>query len=243
MCQGFLEKLRDYLSERLKNEGFYRWFRPFEIEKRGPFDREKWLVRTQGGLLPVASITESIDGMVSVYSCRTDKAGDYISECLVKSYRHRFKKAEAKGKEEEEKIWKALDKEKEEAYRDYVSRRNIEKHIKRPYREAFVRLLWFDEVARRISEKYGVKVKLGINEIDCDSGLVSRFDGNDMNEEEKFEEIKKRVEAIIAARKLAEGAYKSGNPPKLQKEYHEKYLEFRKNLLGKYGLKEKKLKI
>jgi len=42
-------------------------------------------------------------------------------------------------------------------------------------------LLWFNEVCRRISKEYGVEVKLGINEIDCDSGLVSRFNGSSMS--------------------------------------------------------------
>ncbi|MGB9717714.1 MAG: hypothetical protein ACPL4E_04665 [Thermoproteota archaeon] len=229
MSQAFLEGLRDYLNERLKNETFGFLFKPFEINTSCPPD--KWLIGDEG-TAAVASVAESVDGIVSVYSQRTDKAGDYIRERLVSSYRHRFKKARAKGEEEEERIWKAFDKEKEEICKDYINRRNIEKHLKKTYREAFIRLLWFDEVARRVSKEYGVEVELGIDEIDCDSGLVSEFDGRNMDEETKFEEIKKRVEAIIAARKLAEQAYEAYVLHRKGKS--NEYLEFRKALLEKY---------
>jgi len=82
---------------------------------------------------------------------------------------------------------------KEEARRDYVNRRNFEKHLKKSYKEAFVRLLWFDEVAKRFSKEHGVEVKIEIaDDVECRSGLVSEFNGNNMSEE-KLEEIKKRV--------------------------------------------------
>lgn len=229
MSQNFLERLRDYLNEKLRDEGPYKYyFKPFEIWIAGPSRMDKWSVGTQG-VAAVGSVTESIDGTVSVCSCRTDKAGVYISERLVKSYRHRLEKAGAKGKEEEDKFWKALEKEKEEIREDYINRRNIKKHLKRNYKEAFVRLLWFDEVARRISKEFGVEVKVEIDEVDCDSCLVSEFNGSNMSEEEKFEEIERRVEAIIAARRLAQYAYKMGYSPEL-KECHKKYLEFRSSL-------------
>jgi ABC-type proline/glycine betaine transport system ATPase subunit len=47
----------------------------------------------------------------------------------------------------------------------------------------------------------------------------------------EFEEIKKRVEAIIAAYKLARGAYKKRFPSELEKENYKKYQEFRKSIL------------
>ncbi|MGQ9597478.1 MAG: hypothetical protein ACUVQY_06000 [Thermoproteota archaeon] len=235
MSQSFLERLRDYLNERLRDEGPYKnYFKPFEIWIAGPSSMDKWSVGTQG-VAVVGSVTESIDGTVGVGSCLTDKAGVYISERLVKSYRHRLRKARAKGKEEEEKVWKALDKEEEEIREDYINRRNIEKHLKKNYKNAFIRLLWFDEAARRTSKEFGVEVKVGIDEIDCDSGLVSEFNGSNMSEEEKFEEIKRRVEAVIAAYRLAHYAYKTPYfTPELQEEGHKKYLEFRKALLEKY---------
>jgi len=138
---------------------------------------------------------------------------------------------------EVEKVWKALREEKKKACEDYVNRRNLEKHLKKSYREAFIRLLWFDEACRRISEEYGIDVKVEIDEIDYDSGLISEFDGSNMSDEEKFEEIKKRVEAVIAAYKLAYSAYLTGWS---SEENHKKYLEFRKALLEKYASKSAK---
>ncbi len=64
---------------------------------------------------------------------------------------------------------------------------------------------------------------MGIDEIDCDSGIISEFNGSNMSEEEKLEEIKKRVEAVIAAYRLAEQAYEIH-----RKGESNEYLEFRK---------------
>ncbi|MGB9718439.1 MAG: hypothetical protein ACPL4E_08385 [Thermoproteota archaeon] len=239
MSQSFLEKLRDYLNERLKKEE--RLFKPFEINIPSPFPREKWMVSSEGGTAAVASVAESIDGIISAYSCGIDRAGYDIGKHLINKYRRRLRKAKAKGKEEEEKVWRALDKEEEETREDYLNRRNFEKHLKKSYKNVFIRLLWFDEVAKRISEEYGVEVKVKIaDDTDCGSCLISRFNGSSMSEEKKLEEIKKRVETIIAAYKLADGAYKKRYPSELEKEYHEKYLEFRKAILEKYILKSAK---
>jgi len=230
MSQSFLEKLRDYLNERLRNEVLYGLpFKPFEI--RGRTVRAESL--TPGGL-----IEEHTDGTIVVESERVDCAGDYIGECLVKSYRRRFGKAKAKGKEEEEKVWKALRKEDKEACEDYTNRRNFEKHLKKSYKEAFIRLLWFDEVCRRISDEYEVEVKVEVDGIDYDSFLVSEFNGSNTSEDEKLEQIKKRVEAVIAAYKLTKYAYISRWPSEREKENHKKYLEFRKAILEKYTSKD-----
>jgi hypothetical protein len=233
MSQELLEKLRDYLNERLKDEALYFGFKPFEILKYQTGDR---VVHTES-MTPVRSVEFRADGTIAVESELVDKGGDYIGERLVKNYRRRFKEAEAKGKEEEEKVWKVLRKEKKKVRGDYINRRNFEKHLKKSYREAFIRLLWFDEACRRISEEYEVEVKVRIDEIDYDSGLISEFDGSNMSDEEKFEEIKKRVEAVIAAYKLAYSAYLTGWS---SEENHKKYLEFRKALLEKYASKSTK---
>jgi hypothetical protein len=229
---NFLEKLRSYLNERMRKGE--EPSEMFEIRVPGLLSGESWIVRIKkpGILSPVAGVVESDDGIVCVYSLGTDRAGDYIGERLIRKYRRRLEEAEAKGKEEEEKVWKALNKEKEEARKDYVNRRNFEKHLKKSYKEAFVRLLWFDEVARRISKEHGVEVKVEVaDDAECRSGLVSEFNGSNMSEEEKLEKIKKRVEAIIAAYKLAYSAY--GTYGWTSEESHKKYLEFRKALLEK----------
>ncbi|MEM2374347.1 MAG: hypothetical protein QXI11_07895, partial [Thermoproteota archaeon] len=61
------------------------------------------------------------------------------------------------------------------------------------------------------------------------------FNGNNMDEDRKFEEIKKRVEAVIVAYKLASQVYETSR--KRRKEY----LEFRDAILAKYGIKKKGL--
>ncbi|MBO3800082.1 MAG: hypothetical protein FGF52_03390 [Candidatus Brockarchaeota archaeon] len=202
MSQEFLNRLKNYLDERLRNEVRWGSFKPFEIDvPSSPFSWYRWEVRTESHA-PVGVVTEHSDGTVSLKSDLLDKAGYDISVRLVKSYRFKFAKARG-SKEEDEKVWETLNREEEEACKDYLNRRNFEKHLKKTYWHAFLRLLWFDEVARRISEEYGVEVKLEIDKIDYDSGLISEFDGNNIDEERKFEEIKKRVEAFIAAYKLA----------------------------------------
>ena len=229
----FLEKLRSYLNERLKDEALYFGFKPFEVAKYQTGD----LTVFTESMTPVRFVEFRADGMIAVESGLVDKGRDYIGECLVKRYHRRLEEAKAKGKEKEEKVWRALNKEEEEVRRDYVNRRNLEKHLKKSYKEAFIRLLWFDDVCRRISEEYGVEVKVGIDEIDYDSGLISEFDGSNMDEEKKFEEIKKRVEVVIATRKLAESAY--GGYKWTSEENRKKYLEFRKSHTREIRIEER----
>lgn len=233
MSQSFLNRLKDYLDERLKNEVLVLSFKPFEIEIFPPSDWRRWWVRTQSSTI-VRSVMEHSDGTVAVESELLDKAGDDIGECLVKSYRFKFAKAKG-NKEEEEKVWKALKKEEEEAHKDYLNRMNFEKHLKKSYWRVFLRLLWFDEVGRRISEKYGVEVRVAIDKVDYDAGLESKFDGRNMDEKKKFGEIKKRVEALIDAYKLCR-LFTHIYPNEKRKEY----LEFCNAVLTKYGIKRKR---
>ncbi|MBO3842563.1 MAG: hypothetical protein FGF48_09160 [Candidatus Brockarchaeota archaeon] len=232
MSQEFLNRLKNYLDERLKGEVLYDSLKPFKIEVFPPSNKYwRWWVRTESYGVPVAVVAEHGDGTVSVKSDLLDKAGDDIIERLCKSYRSKF--AKARGNKEEEEVWDALRrKEEDEARKDYLNRRNFEKHLKKSYWHAFLRLLWFDEVARRISEEHGVEVRVEIDKVDYESGLESKFDGSNMDEEKKFEEIRKRVEAVIAAYKLAHQAYHFREPKK-----REKFLEFRKANLAKYGIK------
>ncbi|MBO3753464.1 MAG: hypothetical protein FGF53_01065, partial [Candidatus Brockarchaeota archaeon] len=137
-------------------------------------------------------------------------------------------------KEEEKKAIEVVLRRQEEVCEDYLHRRNLEKHLKKPYWRTFVRLLWFDEVARRISEEYGVKVEAVVYEVTYDCGLESKFDGTNMDEDKKFEEIKKRVEALIAAYKLAYTVYQDYAP-----ERYKECLEFAKAVLEKYGIKRR----
>ncbi|MBO3832504.1 MAG: hypothetical protein FGF51_03855, partial [Candidatus Brockarchaeota archaeon] len=192
--------MKSYLDERLKNEVVVGDFKPFKIRMFPPSDKRwRWWVRTDSPAV-VRSVMEHSDGTVSVKSDLLDKARDDIGDHLLNRYQHRIRLAKERGdKEEEKKVWETLFKKEEEVCEDYLNRRNFEKHLKKPYGHTFLRLLWFDEVARRISKEYGVKVEVIIDKADYDSGLESKLDGSNMDEEKKFEETKKRVEAVIAA--------------------------------------------
>jgi len=235
MSQSFLNRLKSYLDERLRNEVKVGRFEPFEIDaSKESYVRHRWRweIRTPSAAR-VRFVTEYADGTVVIQSDRLDKAGDYIGECLVKSYRFKFAKAGG-NKEEEEKVWSALRRKEEKAREDYLNRRNLEKHLKETYWRAFLRLLWFDEVANRMSKEYGVEIRVIIDEVDYDSGFESRFDASNMDEEKKFEEIKKRVEAVIAAYKLAQQAYHSSE------EGRREFLEFSNAVFAKYGIRRKR---
>ncbi|MBO3753329.1 MAG: hypothetical protein FGF53_00370 [Candidatus Brockarchaeota archaeon] len=241
MSQEFLSKLKSYLDERMKKEVLWGLsFKPFKIEVYSPSNKSwKWWVLTESDTI-VRFVIERTDGTVSVESEGLDKAGDYILERLVKSYQPKF--AKVGNEEEEKKVQEALHKEIDEACEDYLHRRNFEKRLKKPYWHAFLRLLWFDEVARRVSNEYGVKVEVLIDKVDYDSGLISKFDGSNMDEERKFEEIKKRVEAITAAYKLAYQAYMDHYKffRRFSREERKDFLEFRDAILARYGIKRKR---
>jgi len=236
MSQDFLEKIKSYLDERLRNEvpgGLP--FKPFKIDvTRNPSDWWRWRVLAET-VVRVGVIEEYKDGMIAIWSCGLDAAGDYIGECLVKSYRHKFDKAKG-NKEEEKKIWEVLRKVEKNAREDYINRRNLERHLRKPYWRTFIRLLWFDEVARKVSKEYETEIFVGIDSISCETGLGSKFDSSNMNDEEKLREIKKRVEAIVRAYKLCEIAYETRWPKECRKEY----LEFCETVLARYGINRKR---
>ncbi|MBO3753463.1 MAG: hypothetical protein FGF53_01060 [Candidatus Brockarchaeota archaeon] len=81
MSETFLNRLKNYLDERLKNEVLIvNGFKPFEIETHFPSgSRRKWEVFTQGWVT-VGSIKEFLDGTVVVGSASLDRAGDGILE-------------------------------------------------------------------------------------------------------------------------------------------------------------------
>ncbi|MCX8182816.1 MAG: hypothetical protein N3F08_00115 [Crenarchaeota archaeon] len=139
MNQGFLNKLKNYLDVRLKDEVTIGSFEPFEIDIPEVSRRWRWGVRTPSFAM-VRFVTEYEYGTVTVQSKSLDRAKDYIGECLIKSYRFRFAKAKS-DREEKEKIWEIIEKREKEALEDYFNRRNLEKHLREPYWHAFLRLL------------------------------------------------------------------------------------------------------
>ncbi len=133
-----------------------------------------------------------------------------------------------------------MDREKGEIYEDFVNRRNLERHLKKPYWRASLRLLWFNEVARKVSKEYGIDLKVEIDETrrvsDWRAFIVSKFNGGNMDEEKKLEEIKKRAEALIVARRVAHQVY----GPIYSWKHRREYLEFCDALLARFGLKKMK---
>jgi len=228
------ERIRDYLNERLKDES-YNLFRPEKPYEVISHPNAKWCVQSRGcGIISYAE--ERGDGTIWIMSKEVDRPGDLVDEYLT-HYRFRRRLDRAKSKEEKRRAFEEMGKEELKIYEDFINRRNLEKHLRifiHHYNEPFIRLLWFDEVAKEASEKYGAKVEVFIDEMysGWEIAMVSKFDGSNMDDEKKFKEIKKGIKAVIVARKMAQHAYKPfpGHSPELR----EKYSEFRRALLRKY---------
>jgi hypothetical protein len=210
MSKEFLEKLRNYLNERF---GCGTEYKQFEMETQ-PINR-KWEIYNQG-LVSCRFIYEYEDGRVQVESLCFDSPGDEVDEVLVRLHQRELKV------KEKSKIFAKIDEIRKEILEDLKNRRNIERHVKKPYGHVFTRLLWADKIADEASRKFGVEVKVLIDDTSHHwrTYFISTFDSKNMDEDGKFEEIKKRVEAVSAARKLYDKSFK-----KEYKEFHRELLE------------------
>ncbi|MGB9717196.1 MAG: hypothetical protein ACPL4E_01980 [Thermoproteota archaeon] len=203
MSQSFPERLKNYLNERYKNE---RYFEPYEIETNPNLlpstiegKHTKWSVETEWPE-SCSCIKEDVDGKVWIVSYPLCWIDDWLSEILWKIYGPRIKGAEG---EEKRRLFARMHEKEDEIFNDLLNRKNWDKYLKkRLYRDLVIDLMWSDEVAKRISEKFGIEIILVISHMNYKTYLNSSFDSKGLNEEQKFEEIKKRVEAILAARKL-----------------------------------------
>lgn len=176
--------------------------------------RGRWEIGT-GAFISCRYIYEYEDGRVQVESLCFDAPGDEVGEVLVRLHQREFKT-------KKEGVFAKIDRKEKEILDDFINRRNIEKHIRKPYGRVFTRLLWADKIAEEIGKKFGVGVKVFIDVTSHHwrTYFISSFDSKGMDEERKFEEIKKRVEAVSATRKLYDEDFKKG-----YKEFHREMLE------------------
>jgi len=193
MSRGLPERLRDYLNEKYKSE---KWFHSYEFIERGKED-EKWELRTDwydgcGG------IREYVDGNVWILSGPLAYLGDGLHNVLLRLYDSRIRSA--KNEDEEKRFYDELYKEEEDILGDILHRRNLNKYLKeKEFRDLIIDVLWSEEIARRISQEFRVEVKYLIDDVKWRTYFYSAFDSKNMDENRKFEEMVKRVEAIHAA--------------------------------------------
>lgn len=219
MNRSLLEKLRNYFNEKYKNDA---GFKPFKIDMQ-PIDA-KWRIRTYGS--SNFGVEGLDDGKIRAFSHAIGVWDDAIYHTLMnRVYRYRLKKA--KTKEEDEKIFKMLHEEKNKILEDIVNRKwekYLDERCVKKYGYFITELFWEEEVARRISKKYNVEIKLDMD-LGYNSGFSSVLDPTSMTEEQIFNEIVKRADAIYVAYMLGIGRTK--------RDYEEKrkfYEEFQAKL-------------
>lgn len=228
MSQALLERLRDYLNKKFRDELGSAEFKIktkdivcFDESKK-ELVRGRWEIEAEV-FTSCRYICEYENGRVRVESLCFDAPGDAISEVLVKLYQRELK---MKGEGE---VSAEKNRKEKEIHDDFINRRNIEKHVRKPYGRVFTRLLWADKIAEEVSRKFGIEVKILIDDTSHDwrTFFTSSFDSSGMDEERKYEEIKRRVEAVSTARKLYDKSFKK------------EYKEFHREILAKVKGKSK----
>lgn len=121
-----------------------------------------------------------------------------ISDFLWDKYKRRY--GEVKTEEEKKEIEQKEGEEEKKIIEDFKQRR-FEDYLKAEEAISYFakRHMWGDEVARRLSGKYGFKVRF---EIDTESGFLTTFDSTGMSNEQLINEVMKRVDAIAEAREM-----------------------------------------
>ncbi|MGB9718808.1 MAG: hypothetical protein ACPL4E_10315 [Thermoproteota archaeon] len=119
MSQEFLEKLRNYLNERFKDE---LGSGQFKIKTKEV--NVKWLVAPESeAFISCGAVYEYEDERVQIGSLSFDYPGDQVREVLVRLYSREFKKR----KWEEVSI--KIDRKKKEILDDFINRREILRSI------------------------------------------------------------------------------------------------------------------
>ncbi|MCX8183783.1 MAG: hypothetical protein N3F08_05130 [Crenarchaeota archaeon] len=218
--EKFLEKLRDYFNKKYKAE--------FKIDTKPIFKDEKWHIITNSGY--GVGVHELVDGRIEVYSNRVGDFEDVVQILLdTDVYGSRLKKA--KSEEERKRIWAKIRKEKEEILNDLANGKwgkyLEEKFLRRPYSGFVLRLYWGEEVARRISEKYKIDVKYELT--GHRTFFTSVFNPEGMSEEQVFNEIARRADAVHAAHLTYE--FDSKGKERFCKEFVEKVRRNRRLLV------------
>ena len=183
-----IERLRALLSEK---------FMSGKIELLGHSSPREWMIAVRLYLYDIF-ITAYKNGEVQIDTGpeRTrSEIREYLSE---KKYGRMYEKAKTDEEEERivekeyEEIRKIIEDFKQRRFEDYIKAGGIIAYFAGKH-------MWGDEVARRVSKKYGFEVRF---EIDTESGFFTTFDSTGMSDEQLINEIMKRVDAIAETRKM-----------------------------------------
>ncbi|MEM4610518.1 MAG: hypothetical protein QW190_06495 [Thermoproteota archaeon] len=192
MSENIVEKLRSLLTEKFKHEHFS------SIELLTPAPTEKWFIIVRLPPFYDIFLTSYKDGRVEVDTGPV-RTGDGIREFhLYKKYRRKYE--EAKTEEERREIYEKKDKEEDRIIEDF-RQGMFKKYLRMKGSIAYYAKehMWANEVARRVSDKYGFEVRFNI---DYESGFVTTFNSAGMDEEQMVREVMRRVDAIAEAREM-----------------------------------------
>ncbi|MEM2050341.1 MAG: hypothetical protein QXP19_01325 [Thermoproteota archaeon] len=218
-----IRKIFDYLSdgkrkledlEKIEREDHVKYVEGPMEERRGIQIRtiigEVWADRDSSGKLTRWKIYRSFSPCIQGYKDGTVKVGsvgltsirEHINRVTYSLYEKKFDKAE-KNRERErlERLMKKWKEKDDVIQRNLVGRRNLEKYMADRYLKNLVlHIKYADEVAKRVSEKYGVEVihciDLPPEEYDY---FCSIFNAKGMSENQILEEVKKRIDAVKEA--------------------------------------------
>jgi hypothetical protein len=180
--QDFPKRVKEYLDEHFKGEPFYQ---PYEVRIGDilgwSLEKEdlKWSVQSQS--LSCYAVEKDVKGQIWVISDAIDRIDGWIED-----------------------YWRdGLDSSQLKVLlRDLQDKKNWRKYD-RKYRKLMARLRFGEKIAELVTKKTGVKVVLFIpSDIYFKyCRFYSVFDANDMTDDRKMEEIKKRADAVFLAYK------------------------------------------
>ncbi|MBO3754184.1 MAG: hypothetical protein FGF53_04815 [Candidatus Brockarchaeota archaeon] len=143
----------------------------------------------------------SENGTIKIISDGIVGISDYLGEAVYSLFKRKLTNARReKNKEEEKMLIKEWIEKGEEIWRDLVEGRSFKCIKDKRLKRLALHVKYAKEVARKVSRKYGVEVTYYRKPYDDFDYFCSVFNARGMSEDQIFEEIKKRVEAINEAK-------------------------------------------
>ncbi|MGC8831980.1 MAG: hypothetical protein ACP5PQ_05320 [Thermoproteota archaeon] len=183
---GVAGKLRDVLFEKFK-EDQHLW----KIEFKTPSPKEKWWIAITRSPYNIF-IDAYVDGRIEVGIGSVDH-WDGIRD-VIWIYKYDWKLKKAKTEEERGRIRQEEEEFEHRAFDDF-NQRKYEKYLNdRALNYTARRHIWANEVASRLSSKYGWNIEFWEGE---KPGFGASFDSTGMSDERVIDEILRRVDAML----------------------------------------------
>lgn len=186
----------------------------------------KWVIdiSLRGGHF-YGKVYGDIDGKIVVETRGIRFVSEQISNILWRIYEKELKKVE-KDKEKWEKLINEISQKGIDVREELTDRKNWDKYAsQKPFEELIYKIRCGDEAARKASEEFGVEVIHWMphapEEFDF---FYSTFDPKGMSREQKFEEVKKRIDAIKRAIRLYYSLSYEYIPPGGKKRRRDRYM-------------------